>query len=615
MTIEMLKEKCGELEVEELDLSVRSLNCLKRAGINTVEDIFDVLEVGFKELRFIRNLGRVCTKEVMNKINDFGYPSEEVLKEYLEEIQDDDKYYDDFLYWSDYLNKIIKENCQEKEEVEFEIEKLDLSDEVFKCLKDAEINTIQKFFIELDKGLKTIKKVCNNDELLLKQVLVAAKECGYPAEKEILNYLNKSEYNSKVNEEEIRCWENILEDIEETTVKNDLFYKKMGIANLIGMPDHVTENLNKNNIFTIEDLFKRYGSEMNLPLSQDEKWEFVKILDNNGYRFKNCPKEEWPDIDWFILTKRAKNTPVNSLYLPKELCNKLYNKNITVVKLISEDLKHLKKEISDENDIAVLLLELDKHGFRIKGMSKEECPDIEEYIEDNLVNPILEENLSSKVFCRLIKNKIITLGKLKKYSRDDLIDKKIVDEVFIKEIVDMLQEKKMHLKHDAFYNCSRCGKVFADNVDNLEHICPICIEKIKNIGMIKDFSVVLEGPHYIKTENGTDGFIVYATIHNETKNVEKIDLSEFLLYHEYRQWSANSYLNGYEFDVEDIVPYSCKTVAKMWCGKDWENEKIYRGNYITVSFYAKGKKHTYKFVYRNNMFELDDYYSYKKSAH
>ena len=53
-----------ELTIEELDLSVRSFNCLKRANINTVEDLISKTE---EEMMKVRNLGRKSLEEVINK--------------------------------------------------------------------------------------------------------------------------------------------------------------------------------------------------------------------------------------------------------------------------------------------------------------------------------------------------------------------------------------------------------------------------------------------------------------------------------------------------------------------------------------------------------------------
>lgn len=62
---ETQKEKMLEISIEELDLSVRSYNCLKRAGINTVDELTDRTE---QEMMKVRNLGRKSLDEVKNKL-------------------------------------------------------------------------------------------------------------------------------------------------------------------------------------------------------------------------------------------------------------------------------------------------------------------------------------------------------------------------------------------------------------------------------------------------------------------------------------------------------------------------------------------------------------------
>ena len=63
------KERVLELSIEEMDLSVRSYNCLKRAGINTVEDLASKTE---EDMMKVRNLGRKSLEEVLYKLKDFG---------------------------------------------------------------------------------------------------------------------------------------------------------------------------------------------------------------------------------------------------------------------------------------------------------------------------------------------------------------------------------------------------------------------------------------------------------------------------------------------------------------------------------------------------------------
>lgn len=62
--------KVLDLTIDELDLSVRSFNCLKRAGINTVEDLIEKSE---EDMMKVRNLGRKSLEEVIAKLNSFGF--------------------------------------------------------------------------------------------------------------------------------------------------------------------------------------------------------------------------------------------------------------------------------------------------------------------------------------------------------------------------------------------------------------------------------------------------------------------------------------------------------------------------------------------------------------
>lgn len=66
---ETKKEKVLEMTVEELDLSVRSYNCLKRAGINTVEELIEKTE---EEMMKVRNLGKKSLEEVIGKMDALG---------------------------------------------------------------------------------------------------------------------------------------------------------------------------------------------------------------------------------------------------------------------------------------------------------------------------------------------------------------------------------------------------------------------------------------------------------------------------------------------------------------------------------------------------------------
>lgn len=66
---EETRDKILEMQIEELDLSVRSYNCLKRAGINTVEELTQRTE---EDMMKVRNLGKKSLEEVTQKLSELG---------------------------------------------------------------------------------------------------------------------------------------------------------------------------------------------------------------------------------------------------------------------------------------------------------------------------------------------------------------------------------------------------------------------------------------------------------------------------------------------------------------------------------------------------------------
>ena len=67
--VESLKEKVLRITLEELDLSVRSYNCLKRAGINTVEDLS---EKTYEDMLKVRNLGKKSANAIATALRRKG---------------------------------------------------------------------------------------------------------------------------------------------------------------------------------------------------------------------------------------------------------------------------------------------------------------------------------------------------------------------------------------------------------------------------------------------------------------------------------------------------------------------------------------------------------------
>ena len=80
MFLELIKSQCNalpskteerllDITIEELDLSIRTFNCLKRYGIKTVRDLASMTE---DDLMKVRNLGRKCVEEVLRKLSNIG---------------------------------------------------------------------------------------------------------------------------------------------------------------------------------------------------------------------------------------------------------------------------------------------------------------------------------------------------------------------------------------------------------------------------------------------------------------------------------------------------------------------------------------------------------------
>ena len=90
---EKIANKKLEKKIEELDLSVRSYNCLKRAGINTVGELTQKTS---EEMMRVRNLGRKSLKEVIQKLHEIGLELRHSFDgDYLDSDEDEDIEHDD----------------------------------------------------------------------------------------------------------------------------------------------------------------------------------------------------------------------------------------------------------------------------------------------------------------------------------------------------------------------------------------------------------------------------------------------------------------------------------------------------------------------------------------
>ncbi|MBR5874748.1 MAG: hypothetical protein IKY90_08460 [Oscillospiraceae bacterium] len=505
----MSEEKSTARLIEEMELSVRAYNCLKRAGVQTVEDLFSLLDKGLSEIsKSVRNLGRMSLEEILIKANGLGYNSAQFIKREIK-AQGLTEYYT--------LS----------------------SEELFKRLIER-------------RNLPSFDK-------------------------------EKSHVG------------NFLSDIE-------------------NLPQPLLRFLNKDGIFTMEELLERYKSLTDIPKQRRLRRELLIFLDKEGIRFPECTKEEYPDINVFISKERAKSFHIGNLEseetddeLSEAIDILLQNDYKYVASIFALSVEDMKKMLSTRQ-IVKLFMALDNNGFAVYSYP---FISLSEYIKCEIVLPV-EEFISSKVTCsNLIKRHLPNVNMLMKHTRSELIKHKIVGEMALNGIIEDLKQFNLYLKDDVYYECSRCKvEYLTEKNTNIVHHCDLCKDKIKRIKKIKDFSIDISGPDYGSYTDGTKGFTLFATIKNNTNQLEEITLQEFLVFHKRRQWAARMYLNGYKFEKGYIMPQSSLTVAKIWSGYEWILEKLVDGDYISIYLRTKEYSCSYRFVMRDSKFVIDDYFKH-----
>ena len=494
-------------------------------------------------------------------------------------------------------------------ETNITIDELDLSVRSFNCLKRAGINTFADLCTLLDEGVD-LRRIRNMGLKSTREVLQKAKLKGYPSDEAVATFIETLKSNPEVAPESIHSWEEIHKSLLLVEPKVQQTHFGTTIASLVDISSFVAKRLEANGIGTVEELLTQYKSEEMLPVADHVKWRLLRTLDKNGYRFSECSKEDWPDIDEYILQKRASRYAIEALELPDGVEDILKTAGITVTRLVNEKWTFLQDYLGNL-EIALLLHSLDNLGLRTKDTRKCECPDITSYIVDNIQIPTSTLGLSPRIYNSLHERSIDTLSKLLDLNRQQLIENKVVGVTAMKELTRVLQDNHFHLKGDTFYQCARCGTqvVAAENHED-EHYCYDCADRIKRINRIKDYVVTVDGPDYGSYTDGTKGFTIFATVHNKSKKMVEIKLREFMLYCDDRQWASTSNLTGYSFVSEHIMPESSKTSAKIWSGFVWRDKRLSSGDYITFSISVKDKVYSYKFVMKNGKFEIDDYFTY-----
>lgn len=485
------------------------------------------------------------------------------------------------------------------------IDEMDLSVRGFNVLKRAGINTIEELFLLLDKGWNNLRSVRNIGLKTSKEVLLKARKFGYNTkniEKEILETIKE---NVPVNSESFEEWKLYFKELEAIKIEEDVI-EGVSLEILEGVHYTTLNRLYRRKIRTIEELFKHFPKAENLPYYYNRKWELLRALDKAGYRFEDCSREEFPDINDYIYLDKIISFNIDDLEIAEEIKDIIDYQNLNMLSIVKSSLETLNEYFS-KPQLVELLIGMEEQGIKLEICNSE--TEVINFVVQSIEMPV-NEFLDSKVTCSNLQKKgITTINQIISYTRKELIENKIVGDMALQGIIETIKKYKFHLKGDITYKCNNCGEEFiAAEEHTSKHYCELCKEKAKRIKKVKEITVSIKGPAYGSYTNGSSGFTLFATINNNSSKYEEISLKGFFVYHKNRQWASTSYLTGYKFETEHIMPKSSLTAGKIWSGYEWTSEKLFDGDYISLYLGTKEKNYTFKFVLKESEFILDDYF-------
>lgn len=218
-------------------------------------------------------------------------------------------------------------------------------------------------------------------------------------------------------------------------------------------------------------------------------------------------------------------------------------------------------------------------------------------------------NLNTRIKNNLIKIGVTTKNELIRKTRNELLSTKLFGEKGVEAVAKALMEQGLHLLDDEFYVCDKCAKQFVDVYsDSKKHYCKICKSKLERISQISDFTIELTGPEYSSYTMSGDGFALYANITNETEELKKAKLTEFYLVSRGRERAPDSFLKGYIFEEEKILPMTSKCAAKIWSLSTTGGQRLEEGAYVLITLISNSKEYMYKYVFDGLEWFVDDYF-------
>ena len=272
----------------------------------------------------------------------------------------------------------------------------------------------------------------------------------------------------------------------------------------------------------------------------------------------------------------------------------------------------------DMSELQEGLLDFDRTegGYKRKEVvppkNKQESKNIEDDSDDPYIKikiRLCDLNLSEKIGNALTKAGISNVLELMVKDREELLATKLLETKDVDAIISALLSHNLHLFGDTIYICDKCGKEHVSQTnENLKHYCAVCSAKQDRISEISDFQVTLSGPEYSDYTISGNGFALYGNITNNTDDLKTVKVIEFYVVTGDRQRVPDSYLSGYHFNDEIILPHTSKCCAKVWSLSKMDGKKLKNSDYSIITIEANNTKHIFKFIFNGTVWSIDDYY-------
>jgi len=180
----------------------------------------------------------------------------------------------------------------------------------YKPLYRNDIYTIGDLFYLLNKGSSVVFYLLDHFGMkAMEEVLATAKRFGYHTEEFIekeIQYAHKR--GIKTLTKVIPVWEDMMTNLEQVVDEYHLSVPEIKhtgklLSEIKGISERKIFSLMLRDIYTVEEFLEEYKSLWDMPISRYEKKKLAVALDKEGYRFEDCSKEKYPDINRYIIEK------------------------------------------------------------------------------------------------------------------------------------------------------------------------------------------------------------------------------------------------------------------------------------------------------------------------